>query len=490
MPQHTNLLAIDLGAESGRGILGRFDGSMITLEVLHRFANGPVTIREMLYWDPLRLWSEMKHALALAAQQGTLASLGVDTWGVDFALLDEYHELLGNPRHYRDPHTETTMQEAFKLVPAERIFAQTGIQFMRFNSLFQLLALNKAKSTSMRVARHMLFMPDLFHYWFSGELANEASIVSTSQCYNPTKRDWAWPLIEQFALPHELFGKMVPSGTKLGNLLPSVAQDAGITTAVPVIAPASHDTAAAVAAVPARGDDWCYLSSGTWSLMGVELPKPVINEEVRAANFTNEGGVEGTTRFLKNIMGMWLVQECKRSFARAGHDFNYDQLAKQAEEATPFAAIINPDDASFLLPRDMPTAITEFCQRTGQTPPASAGAFIRCCLESLALRYRWTKEKLTALTGRKINVIHIVGGGCQNKLLNQMTADATGCQVLAGPVEATALGNLLTQAMGLKLVGSLQQLRDVIRCSFPLEKFEPASSSAWNEAYQKFLQWV
>lgn len=496
MSLSTNLLAIDLGAESGRGILGSFDGTRITLEVLHRFPNGPVNVADRLHWDVLRLFGDIKTALSQAVQRGPLAGVGVDTWGVDIAFLGENDELLGNPRHYRDPHTEHTMEEAFATTPlsppgrgtgGEEIFAQTGIQFMRFNSLFQLLALQKTRSAPLAAAKKLLFMPDLFHAWLSGVTANEATITSTSQCYNPITKDWAWPLLDHFHLPRHLFNKIVPAGTKLGLLLPPIKNEIRATTDIPVITPTSHDTAAAVAAVPAMGNHWCYISSGTWSLMGVELPAPVINEEVRAANFTNEGGVKSTTRFLKNIMGLWLVQECKRSFARQGIEHNYDQLVQLAGTAPPFKSIINPDDARFLLPDDMPNAIAQFCQETKQPVPSSPGEYVRCCLESLALRYRWTKETLTKLTGRPINVIHIVGGGCQNRLLNQLTADATGCTVISGPTEATALGNLLTQAMGLGLVGSLQQLRDIVRCSFPVERFEPQQMKAWEEPYQRFL---
>lgn len=507
MSLSTNLLAIDLGAESGRGILGSFDGSRITLEVLHRFPNGPVKIAQRLHWDVLRLFSDIKQSICLANQRGQLAGVGVDTWGVDFAFFDKNDELLGNPRHYRDPHTEGIMEEAFKqmasFTPSNRggegesfaveahgaktLFANTGIQFMRFNSLFQLLALKKAASVPLAAAAKLQFMPDLFHAWLCGVAVNEATIVSTSQCYNPLTHDWAWPILDHFQLPRQLFGTIVPAGTKLGNMLPGLARDTGSSGDIPVIAPASHDTAAAVAAIPALGSDWCYLSSGTWSLMGVELPEPVINEDVRAANFTNEGGVGGTIRFLKNIMGLWLVQECKRSFTRHGQDLHYDQLVKLAEEAAPFAGIINPDDARFLLPDDMPAAIAQFCSQTRQPIPDSPGAYIRCCLESLALRYRWTREKLVKLTGRPINVIHIVGGGAQNRLLNQLTADATGCMVVAGPTEATALGNLLTQAMGLGLLSSVQQLRDIVRCSFNVERFEPKHTERWHEPYQRFL---
>lgn len=516
-----NLLALDLGAESGRGILGTLAEGKITLDVLHRFPNGPTKIGNKLYWDPLRLFGEMKHALAQAAERGPLASLGVDTWGVDFALLSEDGEMLSNPRHYRDPHTELVMSNILDgesphaplsapsrgaggtvspLSPggrwaggegaplaAQAIFHQTGLQFLRFNSLFQLIALQQANSSALKAAKQLLFMPDLFHHWFGGQPVNEASITSTSQCYNPQTIDWAWPLLQQYNLPQHLFGKVVPAGSRLGELHPSIIQELPSKQAVPIVAPASHDTAAAVAAVPAQGNDWCYLSSGTWSLMGVELDKPIINEDVRAANFTNEGGVQGTTRFLKNIMGMWLVQECRRSFLRAKHDISYEELVRLAEAETPFRSIINPDDARFMLPLDMPTAIAAYCKETGQPQPESHGQIVRCCLESLALRYRWTKEKLTQLTGQPINVIHIVGGGCQNRLLNQLTADATGCTVLAGPIEATALGNLLTQAMGLGLVKNLDELRNIVSESFTVERFEPKGTRNGDDAYGRFL---
>ncbi len=527
-----NLLALDLGAESGRGILGTLAEGKITLDVLHRFPNGTTKIGNKLFWDPLRLFGEMKHALAQAAERGPLASLGVDTWGVDFALLGEDGEMLTNPRHYRDPHTESVMADILSphprgsgvggqvsplspggrgaggegdapATPAQTIFHQTGLQFLRFNSLFQLIALQQANSTALKAAKQLLFMPDLFHHWFGGQPVNEATITSTSQCFNPQTNDWAWPLLKQYNLPEHLFGKVVPAGSRLGELHPSIIQELPSKQAVPIVAPASHDTAAAVAAVPAQGNDWCYLSSGTWSLMGVELPKPIINEDVRAANFTNEGGVhrsplylpgrgvggEGTptTRFLKNIMGMWLVQECRRSFLRAKHDISYEELVRLAEAETPFRSIINPDDARFMLPLDMPTAIANYCKESGQPQPESHGQIVRCCLESLALRYRWTKEKLTQLTGQPINVIHIVGGGCQNRLLNQLTADATGCSVLAGPIEATALGNLLTQAMGLGLVKNLDELRNIVRQSFTVERFEPKGPRNGDDAYGRFL---
>lgn len=485
--QAINLLAIDLGAESGRGVVGQFDGEKITLEVTHRFPNTTHWVQHKLFWDPLRLFSDIRQALSSAAAKFPLASIGVDTWGVDFALLGKDGQLLGNPRHYRDPHTETIMEETFKQVPAADVYAQTGLQFMRFNSLFQLLAMRRDGSSTLEAAKHLLFIPDLFHYWLSGEKANEYSITSTSQCHDPKKNDWAWPLLKKLDLPTNLFGKVVPSGTSLGKLLPTLASEVG-NKDIQVIAPASHDTAAAVTAVPADGAGWCYLSSGTWSLMGVELPSPIINEATRAANFTNEGGINQSVRFLKNIMGLWLVQECRKSFNKTGKTYEYDELVELAGQEKPFQALINPDDASFMIPEDMPAAITAFCKKQGQVPPTTPGSFVRCCLESLAMRYRWVVEKMEELTSQKIKVIHIVGGGSQNRLLNQFTADATGRLVIAGPTEATAIGNILSQALGLKLVTGLDQIREVVRKSFAPVLFEPKATKDWDEAYSKWLK--
>lgn len=480
-----NLLAFDLGAESGRGILGRFDGNSLSLEVVHRFPNGPVRVGDHLHWDVLRLYGDMKETLRQCAGRGGIDSVGIDTWGVDFGLLGKGDVLLGNPRHYRDPHTEGMMEAAFQRVPAAELFRQTGIQFMRFNTLFQLLAMQRDQSPILEHARSFLMMPDLFHFWLCGTKANEFTNASTTQCLDPHTRTWAKPLLQQLGLSTDLFNSVIQPGTRLGELRPAVQQETGLGN-VPVIAPATHDTGAAVAAVPAEGDDWCYLSSGTWSLLGVELPQPCINEDVRAANFTNEGGYDGTTRFLKNIMGLWLVQECRHAWDQQGQKYSYDDLTRLAKEAPPFATIINPDASSFLLPASMPEAIAKFARESGQPAPSMPGTFIRCCLESLALRYRWVVEKLETLTGKTMRVIHIVGGGSQNKLLNQMTADACNRLVLAGPVEATALGNLATQAIGLGLLSSLAEARQLIRRSFPLERFEPKPSQAWTEAYAKF----
>jgi rhamnulokinase len=479
------LLAIDVGAESGRGILGRFDGSRVTLETVHRFPNGPVRLLDQLVWDAPGLYREILTAVRKAAADPGVDSVGVDTWGVDFGLIGRDGSLLGLPRHYRDPHTETAMAEAFAVVPRDEIYRRTGVQFLRFNTLYQLLALRRDGSPQFEAAKSLLFMPDLFHYWLTGNPVNEFTNASTSQMTDPCRRGWDQELCARFGLPGKLLGPIVPPGTALGPVRPSVAADTG-GGAIPVVAPATHDTASAVAAVPASGENWAYLSSGTWSLLGVELPEPVVTDASLAANFTNEGGLGGTTRFLKNIMGLWLVQECKHSFERAGHRHSYDELARLAEAAEPFRSLIDPDDPSFLLPPDMPAAIAAFCRRTGQLEPDSPGAFVRCCLESLALQYRHVLELLERLTGRRVDVLHVVGGGCQNALFNQFTADAIQRPVLAGPVEATALGNVLAQALGHGWLASHDDVRAVVRRSVEIRTYQPESPDRWHDAGERY----
>ncbi len=484
------LLAFDLGAESGRGVLGRFDGQRLTLEVVHRFPNGPVRTLDTLHWDVLHLWTEMLTTLRkTAADHGGVDAVGVDTWGVDFALLGRGGTLLGNPRHYRDPHTEAIMDAAFARVPRAEVFQQTGIQFMRFNTLFQLLALQRDRSPLLDAAEALLLMPDLFHFWFTGVKANEFTNVSTTQMHDPTAKGWAYGLLQRFGLPTHILGTIVQPGTVLGPLRTSIASDTGVSP-VPVIAPASHDTGAAVAAVPAGPGSWAFLSSGTWSLMGVELPGPLINDQTAAINFTNEGGVGGTIRLLKNIMGLWLVQECRRVWEKAGKNYGYDELTRLAEAAPPFASLVNPDDAVFILPPNMPAALADFCRRTGQPAPAEPGAVVRCALESLALRYRWVFERLEELVDRRLEVIHVVGGGSQNAILNQFTADACARPVHAGPAEATAIGNVLVQALGLGLVGSLAEARSVVRQSFEVKVYEPRQPERWREPYERFLKFI
>ncbi len=485
------LLAFDLGAESGRGLLGLFDGDKVSLEEVHRFPNGPVRTLDTMHWDVLHLHTQMLNGMRLCAQKfGSVDSIGVDTWGVDFALLGREGTLLGNPRHYRDPHTETIMEEAFGHVPKMEIFLKTGIQFLRFNSLFQLLALQRDKSPLLEVADSLLFMPDLFHYFFTGIKANEFTDASTSQMLDPHTGSWALDLLAKFGLPTKMMGTIVKPGSVLGPLRPAIASETGLNPA-PIIAPATHDTAAAVAAVPAGSNsNWAYISSGTWSLMGAEIDKPLVNEQAHQYNFTNEGGFGGTTRFLKNIMGLWLVQQCRRTWQREGKEYDYGELAQMAEAAPAFASIVDPDDDSFLLPASMPDALAAFCKKTNQPIPQETGAFVRCCLESLALRYRWVLERLQELLGRKFDAIHVVGGGSQNALLNQFAADACQCPVYAGPVEATAIGNVLVQAIGLGIMGSLSEAREVVRSSFDVTTYEPKNPDQWQEPYQRFLSFL
>jgi rhamnulokinase len=484
------LLAFDLGAESGRGILGLFDGEKLELEVINRFPNGAVRTLNSLHWNVLGLHDSILETLRLcAAVYGTIDSLGVDTWGVDFALLGRNGTLLGNPRHYRDPHTEGIMDNAFKVVTRKEIFRQTGLQFMRFNTLFQLLALQRDRSPLLDQAETMLLMPDLFNFFLTGIKVNELTNATTSQMYDPTAKRWAYGLVKAFGLPVNVLGSIVQPGTILGPLRASVAEETGITP-LPVIAPATHDTGSAIAAVPASGTSWAYISSGTWSLMGAELTAPLIDEKAETYNFTNEGGVEGTIRLLKNIAGLWLVQECRRIWERAGKTYGYDELARLAEAAPPFISIVNPDHASFILPPSMPAALADYCRHSGQPAPVEPGAVIRCALESLALRYRWVLEKLEEMTGRRLDVVHVVGGGSQNELLCQFTADACHRQVLAGPVEATAIGNVLIQAVGLGVLGSLAEARRVVRRSFELRTYAPRSPQSWDAPYERFLQYL
>lgn len=487
----SDYLAIDLGAESGRGLLGRFDGERITLEEVHRFPNGPVRMRQSLYWDLPRLWSEIQKALGLAGKAaGGLDGVGVDTWGVDFALIGRGDTLLGNPVHYRDARTDGMMDRAGSLVPRERIYDITGLQFLPFNTVFQLLAMRQANSPLLEMAESLLMMPDVFGWLMTGRRAVEYTDASTTQLLDARTRTWSDELCTGLGLPRAFLPELIEPGTALGPLSQALADDLGIAP-VPVLAVAGHDTASAVAAVPVTttagsAPDWCYISSGTWSLMGVEAPGPIINETTRKFNFTNEGGIGGTIRLLKNIMGLWLVQECRRTWAKAGRDWTYEELIPRAEAATPFAALVDPDDAAFLSPGDMPSRLAEFCRKTGQPPPTDEGAFIRCCLESLALRYRWTVERLEEITGTPIKTIHVVGGGTRNALLNQFTADACARPVHAGPIEATAIGNALVQAMGRGRIGSFAELRSVVARSFPVTVYEPKATAAWEDAYERF----
>ncbi len=485
-------LAVDLGASSGRIVAGLLDDGRVTLEDVHRFPNGGVAVGDRLHWNLLGLWSSIQEGLRAAAVRygDRVVSVGVDTWGVDFGLLGRGDELLGNPYHYRDRRTAGIFDKAFARVPRETIFAETGLQFMEFNTLFQLLAMKLEDSPLLDVAETFLMIPDLFHWLLTGEKVNEFTNVSTTQCYNPQTKTWARSLLSQMGIPTSILGQIVQPGANLGRMRKSVADATGLTN-VDVILPGTHDTASAVMAVPAASregaaPDWCYISSGTWSLMGVESPEPVINDKCRELNFTNEGGVGGTTRLLKNIAGLWLVQECRRIWAQQGKELGWDELVQQAAASQPLVSLIDPDHGNFTAPADMPAAIRDFCRNTNQPVPESEGAVIRCALESLALRYRMVLGWLEELTGSRIETIHIVGGGVNNKLLCQMAADACHRRVLAGPTEATALGNVLVQAVASGRLGSIAQAREVVRNSFEVEEYTPQNPEPWNEAFARF----
>lgn len=481
-------LTFDLGAESGRAVLGRIEGEKMEIDVLHRFANEPIRQDGSLFWNSARLFEEMGNGLKACVDKtgAHLDGIGVDTWGVDYALLDKDDAIVGEPYHYRDHRTDGVPEKLFKIVSADRVYAQTGIQFMKINTLYQLYADRLSGDGRLDRARSLLFMPDLLHFWLTGRKVNERTIASTSQFYDPNAHDFARDMLEELGLPSGILGELVDPGTLLGTLKPDLAARAGL-GAVPVIAPASHDTGCAVAAVPVDGSGtWAYISCGTWSLVGVESQVPVITDQTRQFNLTNEQGVNGTTRLLRNVMGLWLLQQARRSWEQHGSYFRYDQLAEMAARELPFRAFIDPDHPTFLNPPDMVTALEDYCRETGQRPPHGVGPTVRVIVESLAMRYRWVIDRLEEVTGSRIETIHMIGGGTQNKQLCQATADATNRRVLAGPVEATAMGNVMIQAMATGLVGSLSEGRALIGRSFPLAEYVPHRAEKWAAAYTKF----
>jgi rhamnulokinase len=486
MTNTRNYLAVDLGAESGRTIVGTLDDDHLTLTETHRFVNGPVHVPDGLHWDVLRLWSDIKTGMGASSAKFNkkLDSIGLDTWGVDFALLDKSGALLSNPFHYRDTRTDGMLEEAFLRMPRANIFANTGIQFMQINTLYQLLAMALQKSPLFDVAKTFVTIPDLFNYWLSGEITNEFTNATTTQCFDPRKRTWATSVLEALEIPSYLFGPVTDSGTQIGTLLPHLAEETGA-PGVRIVVPACHDTGSAVAAVPALTgkQDFAWISSGTWSIVGAEVREPYVDEKALAYNFTNEGGVFGTWRLSKNILGLWLVQECRRTWALQGEALSYDEITRLASEAKPFMAVIDPDDNRFLHPGDMPERIRNYCADTDQSVPQTKGEIIRVALEGIALKYRWVLERLEELTGKRLDPIHIIGGGTKNRLLNQFTADVTCRAVVTGPVEATAIGNILMQAIGLQHLRSLAEARRIVRTSFTPEVYEPKQSADWNDAY-------
>lgn len=468
-------LAFDLGAESGRAVLGTLDGGRLAIEEMHRFANEPVRAGGVLHWDVLRLWHEMRAGLAKAP---AIEGIGVDTWGVDFALLDAQGALLQNPVHYRDSRTDGIPERVFEIVSKDEIYRNTGVQFMQINTLFQVFALSRRHPELLAAARHFITVPDLLNYWLTGKITCEYTNATTTQMFDPRARDWARPMLEQLGIPTGFLQPVIEPGTIIGPVQSEFGSAA-------VIAPACHDTGSAVAAIAAGGDT-AFISSGTWSLMGTESPNPVLTPQARSFNFTNEGGVGGTTRVLKNIMGMWLLQGCRKRWTSS----DYGALVAMAKPEPVLTSLIDPDHPSFLHPEDMTVAIEEFCRTTKQPAPDSQACFVQTIFESLALKYRYVLECLGQLTGETYRLIRVVGGGARNRILNQYLADATGCKVLAGPVEATALGNLVMQMVATGAVESIAAGREIVAHSFPADEFEPRNTEPWNAAYSRFREYL
>lgn len=483
-------LAFDFGASSGRAMLATFDGEKITLEEKHRFSNDPVTVNGGMYWDVLRLFHEIKQGILKCANSGDrdIDSIGIDTWGVDYGLLDKDDMLLGNPHHYRDTRTDGMYDKAFELVPKEEIFEETGIAFNWFNTIYQLLSEKLSGSTALKEAKTLLFMPDLFNFFLTGEKRTEYTIASTSQMFDSRTFERSEKLLDKMGLPKDIFPEMIYPGEQVGVLKKELAEELGVAQ-IPVMAVASHDTGSAVASVPVTDTkDFVYISSGTWSLMGVELENPIVSDKSLKYNFTNEGGVNKTIRFLKNIMGLWLIQESRRQWDREGVLLSFDELEKQAREASPFASLIDPDYEAFQTPGNMPEKIRDYCRMTGQTVPETRGEIVRCIAQSLGFKYRQTVENMEDVTGRKYSVINIVGGGIKDKMICQFTANATGRRVEAGPVEATSIGNVIMQAMAVGAVKDLNEGRKIIKNSFDIAVYEPEDGKEWDAAYERWLE--
>lgn len=472
MKQQT-ILAIDLGAESGRVMAVGFNGRSLHLHQLHRFPNPLTTLNGTLHWDFLHLWREICAGIE-AGQDYKPVSLGVDTWGVDFGLLDKHGQLIGNPVNYRDPRTNGMMEAVLAKVPRADLFAQTGSQFMSINTLYQLMSLVVGQSPQLAIAHTFLMAPDLLNYWLTGAKVCEYSTATTTQLLNPQNGRWATPLMDTLGIPSHIFPDVVLPGTRLGSF-----------NGIPVIAPACHDTGSAVAAVPAQGNHFAYISSGTWSLAGLELPQAIVNEAALAANATNEGGVYGSFRFLKNLMGLWILQQCRAAW---GNSDSYAELVALAQAAPPLASIVPVNNGRFLPPGNHPQIIRDICTQTGQPVPQTKGAIVRCVLESLALAYRETLTQLTAAANHPVTTLHIVGGGSQNELLNQMAANATGLPVVAGPVEATVLGNALVQLITLGEIANHAEARQLVAEMDGMKRYEVVreETAVWDNAYHRY----
>jgi len=480
-------VALDFGAESGRTVVGRFDGDQLSIEPVHRYANTPVRLAGTLYWDFPRQFGDIRDGLQRAAVDGPVASVAIDTWGVDYGFIDARGRLLANPVHYRDSRHEGMPEVAFTTVPREEIYGATGIQIMSINTLFQLLAEARSDDPILRGADRLLMMPDLFNHFLCGSVVAEYTEATTSGCLDPWTRDWARPLFERLGIPTHFLPEVVPPGTVLGELLPEVAEQTGL-SGTKVVATAAHDTAAAVAGTPLAGPSTAYISSGTWSLVGLEVAAPVIDERTLAANITNEGGYGGTITLLKNVMGLWLVQQCRSTLWDAHQRPSYEELSAMAAEAPSGTAFIDPTDQRFLWPGDMPSRIRDFCAESGQPAPADTATLLRVILESLALKYSAVFDELAGVTGQPIAEVHVVGGGVNNALLCQLTADVSGRPVVAGPVEATAIGNIAIQAIAAGELADIGQARQLIGRSFPTATYEP--SGDWSEGRARFASIV
>ena len=487
MVTSSHYIAVDLGAESGRVMLATLANDKIDIQQMHRFPNGPIKENDSLRWDFEKLFAEIKTGLKKAfSVQPDIVSIGVDTWGVDFGLLDAEGKLIENPYHYRDARNDGMIEKACEIVSRKDIYMSTGLQFMQFNTLYQLLAYKQQKPDVLEKAKALLFMPNLIMYYLTGQKSAEYCIASTSQMMDMKTGQWSEALLDAMDLPKDILPEVIMPGDKAGVLKKELADEFGCRQ-VNVIAVGTHDTASAVAGVPVSGDkNWAYLSSGTWSLIGIETPDAIVNESTLELQITNEGGVENTIRFLKNVMGLWLVQECRRHWASEGLELDYGQIVEMASQSQPFQAYVDPDYGEFLSPGQMPKKINDYLKMTGQEEIADKGQMIRVVLESLAVRYHQVLEAMEMLSGKKIDVLHIVGGGCQNELLDQFAADATGKKVMAGPIEGTVLGNILVQALGSSHIDSLQTGRKIVGNSFPLKEFLPQKSIDWETYIKSF----
>lgn len=481
------VLSFDFGASSGRAMLATYDGEKISMEEIHRFSNDTVIVNGTMYWDILRLFFEIKTGITKAVNKGGFDAIGIDTWGVDFGLIDKRGKLIGNPVHYRDTRTENTYKDVFNIVSKDEIYSKTGIQFLRFNTLYQLMHLKLNEPEALEGAEKMLLIPDLFAYMLTGEMKAEASIASTTNLYNAYTRDWDFELIEKLGLPKKLFPPIIKSGEVYGMLSDEICEELGCKK-VPVVAVAEHDTASAVAATPSTSDGFVYISCGTWSLFGIECQEPIINDKAAELNFTNEGGFKDTVRFLKNIMGLWLIQESRRQWKREGEDVGFDTLEKEALASEPFKCFIDVDDPMFETAGNLPARVVKYCEQTGQYVPQTRGEIMRCIYQSLAMKYKYTFNMLNKMGERPYSSINILGGGIKDTLLCRMTADACNAQVLAGPTEATVMGNIAVVYHALGEIEDFAAIRKAVSNSTELKCYEPQDSAVWEEAYARYLE--